>query len=94
MIRSGGYVGVERHIDSTARQMLEIMGQPRLLQGGLNTGRAAEDIRLATEKAGWGRKLPQGHGLGLAFHFSHAGHFAEVAEVSVDPGKRIRLRMA
>jgi len=71
--------------------LLEIMGQPRLLQGGLNTGRAAEVIRLATEKAGWGRKLPQGHGLGLAFHFSHAGHFAEVAEVSVDPGKRIRL---
>ena len=26
VIRSGGYVGVERHIDATARQMLEIMG--------------------------------------------------------------------
>jgi isoquinoline 1-oxidoreductase subunit beta len=71
--------------------LLEIMGQPRLLQGGLNTGRAAEVIKLATEKAGWGRKLPQGHGLGLAFHFSHAGHFAEVAEVSVDAGRKIRL---
>ena len=60
------------------------MGEPRLLEGGFNTGRAADVIRLATEKAGWGRKLPEGHGLGLAFHFSHAGHFAEVAEVSVD----------
>jgi isoquinoline 1-oxidoreductase beta subunit len=71
--------------------LLEVMGEPRLLQGGLNTGRAADVIRLATEKAGWGRKLPDGHGLGLAFHFSHAGHFAEVAEVSVDKDKRVRL---
>ena len=70
--------------------LLEVMGEPRLLQGGLNTGRAADVIRLVTEKAGWGRKLPQGHGMGLAFHFSHAGHFAEVAEVSVID-KRIRL---
>jgi isoquinoline 1-oxidoreductase beta subunit len=71
--------------------LLEIMGERRLLPGGLNTGRAADVIRLATEKAGWGRGLPAGHGLGLAFHFSHAGHFAEVAEVSVDKDKRIRL---
>jgi isoquinoline 1-oxidoreductase subunit beta len=71
--------------------LLEVMGEPRLLQGGLNTGRAADVIRLATEKAGWGRKLPAGHGMGLAFHFSHAGHIAEVAEVSVDANKRIRV---
>jgi isoquinoline 1-oxidoreductase beta subunit len=71
--------------------LLEVMGEPRLLQGGLNTGRAADVIKLATEKAGWGRKLPDGHGLGLAFHYSHAGHFAEVAEVSVDKNRKIRL---
>jgi isoquinoline 1-oxidoreductase beta subunit len=71
--------------------LLEVMGEPRLLPGGLNTGRAADVIKLATEKAGWGRKLPAGQGMGLAFHFSHAGHFAEVAEVSVDANKRIRL---
>jgi isoquinoline 1-oxidoreductase beta subunit len=71
--------------------LLEVMGEPRLLEGGLNTGRAADVIKLATEKAGWGRQLPAGHGLGLAFHFSHAGHFAEVAEVSVDANKRVKL---
>ncbi|HEY6124010.1 MAG TPA: molybdopterin cofactor-binding domain-containing protein [Steroidobacteraceae bacterium] len=71
--------------------LLEVMGEPRLLPGGLNTGRAADVIKLVTEKAGWGRKLPAGHGMGLAFHFSHAGHFAEIAEVSVDANKRIRL---
>lgn len=68
--------------------LLEIMGEPRWLapgnDGSLNTGRAAGVIRLAAEKAGWGRTLPKGRGLGIAFYFSHAGHFAETAEVSVD----------
>jgi len=68
--------------------LLELMGEPRWLMpdndGSLNTGRAAGVIRLAAEKAGWGRTLPAGHGLGIAFYFSHAGHFAETAEVSVD----------
>jgi isoquinoline 1-oxidoreductase beta subunit len=71
--------------------LLEVMGEPRALAGGFHTGRAADVIRLAAEKAGWGRKLPAGHGLGLAFHYSHAGHFAEVAEVSVDEHKKVRL---
>ena len=33
----------------------------------------------------------QGRGRGLAFHFSHAGHFAEVAEVSVDASKKLTV---
>jgi isoquinoline 1-oxidoreductase subunit beta len=73
--------------------LLEIMGEPRWLQQGnefsLNTGRAAAVIKLAAEKAGWGKPLPKGRGLGLAFHFSHAGHFAEVADVSVDANRKL-----
>ncbi len=68
--------------------MLELMGEPRWFEPGntrsLNTGRAADVIKLAAEKAGWGKTLPKGHGLGLAFYFSHAGHVAEVVEVSVE----------
>jgi isoquinoline 1-oxidoreductase beta subunit len=75
--------------------LLEVMGEPRWLEPGnqsmLNTGRAAAVIKLAAEKAGWGRKLPKGHGLGLAFHFSHAGHFAEVAEVRVDENRKLTV---
>ncbi|MEE8587144.1 MAG: molybdopterin cofactor-binding domain-containing protein, partial [Acidobacteriota bacterium] len=57
----------------------------------LHTGRAAGVIRLAAEKADWGKPLPAGRGRGLAFHFSHAGHFAEVAEVSVDADKNLKV---
>ncbi len=75
--------------------LLEIMGEPRWLgeQGGrdLNTARAAAVIKLAAEKAGWGQPMPAGRGLGLSFHFSHMGHFAEVADVSVSPDKKLTV---
>ena len=75
--------------------LLEIVGEPRWFQEGnirsLNTGRAADVIRLAAEKAGWGREMPNGSGLGLAFYFCHAAHIAEVAEVSVDADKKLTV---
>jgi isoquinoline 1-oxidoreductase beta subunit len=74
--------------------LLELLGEPRQLaanEGGLHTGRAADVIKLAAEKGGWGKTMPKGRGLGLAFYYSHAGHFAEVAEVSVDANKKITL---
>ncbi|MFZ1988416.1 MAG: molybdopterin cofactor-binding domain-containing protein [Alphaproteobacteria bacterium] len=75
--------------------LIDLLGEPRWLQQGnpyaLNTGRAAAVIKLAAEKSGWTEKqpLPKGRGRGLAFHFSHAGHFAEVVELSVDANKKI-----
>ena len=75
--------------------LLEAMGEPRWLEdgneGALHTGRAAGVIKLAAERAGWGQPLPPGRGLGLAFYFSHAGHFAEVADVSVDTNRRLTV---
>jgi isoquinoline 1-oxidoreductase beta subunit len=40
-------------------------------------------LKAVGEKAGWGKKFPRGQGQGIAFHFSHRGYFAIVAEVSV-----------
>jgi len=75
--------------------LLEILGERRWFDPGnvrsLNTGRAADVINLVTDKAGWGRMLATGRGLGLAFHFCHAAHIAEVAEVSVDADKKITV---
>lgn len=75
--------------------LLEILGEPRWLEPdntwALHTGRAADVLKLAAEQAGWGRTLPEGRALGLAFYFSHAAHVAQVAEVSVEDGQRIRV---
>lgn len=41
-------------------------------------------IRLAAEKAGWGKPLPEGHHHGFAAHKSFNTYVAEVCEVSVN----------
>ncbi len=71
--------------------LLEMLGESRQLSPrGLNTGRAAGVVRLAAEKAGWGKELPKQRGMGVAFYYSHMGHIAEVAEVSVsDTGQTV-----
>jgi isoquinoline 1-oxidoreductase beta subunit len=49
-----------------------------------NVARMRNVLREVAEKSGWGkRKFARGQGQGIAFHFSHRGYIAEVAEVSV-----------
>jgi isoquinoline 1-oxidoreductase beta subunit len=71
---------------------LDLLGDPRLVtnpdgKAGYDAGRMRGVVELAAEKSGWGRSLPKGSGLGIAFHYSHQGYFAEVAEVSVAAGR-------
>lgn len=57
-----------------------------------NSQRMAGVVKLAAEKSGWGsRTLPKGAALGVAFHFSHRGYFAEVAEVAVNAANEVKI---
>lgn len=70
----------------------EMAGKPSPMSASFSRDRARAVVKAVTTRAGWGkRKLPKGHGLGLAFHYSHQGHVAEVAEVSVDAAKSVTV---
>jgi isoquinoline 1-oxidoreductase beta subunit len=50
----------------------------------IDTARYAAVIRKVSDMAGWGRNLPDGHGLGISVHRSFLSTVGAVAEVRVD----------
>jgi isoquinoline 1-oxidoreductase beta subunit len=48
-------------------------------------------LKLAAEKAGWGRPLPKGRGRGIAVHESFGSFVAQVAEVSINAEGEVRV---
>jgi isoquinoline 1-oxidoreductase beta subunit len=52
---------------------------------GVNPERMRGVLEVVAQRAGWAdrQSLPRGTGMGIAFHFSHRGHFAEVVQATV-----------
>jgi isoquinoline 1-oxidoreductase subunit beta len=81
--------------------LLELIGPDRLIDAAFmsdawlygedpkrypfDTGRLRQVAEKAAAEAGWGRKLPPGHGLGIAAHRSFVSYAAAVVEVAVGP---------
>ena len=50
----------------------------------VDTARTRRVVEMVAKEAGWGRKLPKGHGLGIAVQRSFLSYVATVVEVAVD----------
>jgi isoquinoline 1-oxidoreductase subunit beta len=76
---------------------LEMLGAPRDLpyreHGGpvFSTGRLAATLREAARRIGYGRRLPKGHGIGFASHFTFGGYTTHAMEVVAKNGGGWRI---
>ena len=77
---------------------LQLLNAPRVTNSSLATPPDFDPVRmrgvleLVANKSQWGKRtIPKGSGMGVAFHFSHRGYFAEVATVRVDSAKKVKV---
>jgi isoquinoline 1-oxidoreductase beta subunit len=77
---------------------LELLGDKDIVAGTGERGqpysvaRMRNVLKAVAEKSGWGkRKFARGQGAGVAFHFSHRGYVAEVAEVTVSKEGELKV---
>jgi len=89
MSLASGRDHVQFLLDAVNRDVPELA--PKSKNINFSPARASDVIKMCAQKAGWGKTLPQGSGLGLAWCYSHAGHVAQAVELSVDADKRIKI---
>lgn len=77
---------------------LELLGDKDVMPPSVERGQPYDVARMravlqtAADKAGWGKKkFARGQGQGIAFHFSHRGYVAQVAEVTVSKDGKVKV---
>jgi len=75
-----GYIGEQRDFPSATDDATNF-----------NATRLKQVLKLAVERSGFGAPMPEGQGRGLAVHFTFGSYCAQVADVTVDAGRRLRV---
>ncbi len=84
-------IGPDRNVDPNAEGATYGNYDGDMGEYPIDTARLKHVTRRAAEMAGWGRDLPEGHGLGIAAHRSFLTYVATVVEVAVEADGRIRI---
>jgi len=86
-------IGPDRVIDIKTAGMPEDFwnyGEP-YPEFPIDTARLKNVVNVAADKAGWGKKLPDRQGLGIAVHRSFVTYVASVVHVAIDDDGTIRV---
>lgn len=86
-------IGPDRVIDIKTAGMSEDFwnyGEP-YPEFPIDTARLKNVVNVAADKAGWGKKLPDRQGLGIAVHRSFVTYVASVVHVAIDDDGTIRV---
>jgi isoquinoline 1-oxidoreductase beta subunit len=86
-------IGPARIIDPKAVGMPDDLwnyGEP-YKEFPIDTGRLRGVVEIAAEKAGWGKQLPKGEGLGIAVHRSFVTYVASCVRVKVEDDGTVRV---
>jgi len=85
-------IGPARHIDLTQGGVTDYFnyGSP-IERYPIDTGRLANVLKIAADKAGWGKSLPARRGMGLAVHRSFLTYVATVIEVEVSKEGKLAI---
>ncbi|MGH8042343.1 MAG: molybdopterin cofactor-binding domain-containing protein [Rudaea sp.] len=75
-------IAIATHQDPV-RVRMDLLGAPRALRPGFDTGRLAGVLRTVAGKINWQHKPSNGHGLGIACHAGDGAYAAHAFEVSV-----------
>lgn len=86
-------IGSPRKLDAKACGLAQEFwnnGEPAA-EFPFDTGRLRGVVELAAAKAGWGKALPKGEGMGIAVHRSFVSYIATVVRVRLEPDGTVRV---
>ncbi len=85
-------IGAPRHVDVVAQGVKEYFNYDGALDVyPIDTARLANVAKLAAQKAGWGKTLPKGQGMGIAAHRSFLTYVAMVVEAAISQDGKLSI---
>jgi isoquinoline 1-oxidoreductase beta subunit len=85
-------IGPARQVDLTKGGVKEYFNYDGPIeQYPIDTGRLANVVNIAVEKSGWGKQLPERHGMGITAHRSFLTYVATVVEAAVSKDGKLSI---